>query len=233
MADFKGGRGKRAPYKTVMYRIPAPIKPVVEMMGHTYRLLVDGSADPTGENLISRVKQAILYSGTHHPPVTSESLEADPDDEDPDDEEFDPDIDDDSEPTDAEVIRTQVKNLQSLMTEVRMLKRELVESEEKRSQLDNELNQLHATNGDLNLEIVKLQEKLAESESSGSQLEQMRSQLLQAKAEGDAAQEVVVQLTTDQLKAANILRPTLKFASNAGGKIKTEIRKALELIDDV
>lgn len=232
MADFKGGRGKRAPYETVMYRIPVPIKPVVEILGHTYRLLVDGVADPTGDNLINRVKQAILYSGAYHPPTTSESPNTDSEDSDFD-EDFDPDIDDDSEPTDAEVIKTQVKNLQRLNTEVRMLNRELAESEEARSQLDKELNQLHATNGDLNLEITKLQGNLAELESSGSEVDQLRSQLEISKELQKNSNDLLCECHSDAFKAAAILKAALKFKANAGGAIKREIEKAVRLIDDV
>lgn len=33
----KGGRGKKAPYKTVHYRIPEPIKPIVEDIADKFR----------------------------------------------------------------------------------------------------------------------------------------------------------------------------------------------------
>lgn len=33
----KGGRGKRAPYETTHYRIPAPIKPLVEKIALAYK----------------------------------------------------------------------------------------------------------------------------------------------------------------------------------------------------
>lgn len=59
MADFKGGRGKKTGYETQMYRIPTPLKPVVEAMGMQFRLLWDGLIDPKGENLISRLEQVI------------------------------------------------------------------------------------------------------------------------------------------------------------------------------
>lgn len=139
MADYKGGRGKRAPYETVMYRIPAPIKPVVELIGHTYRLLVDGVADPNGEQLIRRVEDAVYATG-YQP-------QSDP-------ENFDPDIDDQSEPTDAEVIKTQVKMIEKLTTEVKVLERELAEDQERRSQQELEINQLR-----LQLDQFKMFEK--------------------------------------------------------------------------
>lgn len=59
MADFKGGRGKKAGYETQMYRIPTPLRPVVEAMGLQFRLLWDGISDPKGEKLISRIQAAI------------------------------------------------------------------------------------------------------------------------------------------------------------------------------
>ena len=140
MADFiKGGRGKRAPYETVMYRIPVPIKAVVERIGFTYRLLVDGVADPNGEQLIRRVENAIAATG--YQPVA-------------DKEDFDPDIDDPSEPTDDEVIKDQAGIIQRLITEVKVLERELAEAQERRSQQELELNQLRSQ-----LEKIKASER--------------------------------------------------------------------------
>lgn len=141
MADYKGGRGKRAPYETVMYRIPAPIKPIVELIGHTYRLLVDGVADPKGEQLIRRVENAVYATG-YQP-------QSDPED-------FDPDIDDQSEPADSEVIKTQVKMIEKLTTEVKVLEREVAKDQERRSQQELEINQLR-----LQLEQFKALEKNA------------------------------------------------------------------------
>lgn len=59
MADFKGGRGKKAGYETQMYRIPVPLKPTVERLGLQFRLLWDGLIDPRGEKLISRIEAVI------------------------------------------------------------------------------------------------------------------------------------------------------------------------------
>jgi|GEM_PF-1755866 len=36
-----GGRGKKAPYKTEHYRIPVPIKPLVQALAHQYRELIN------------------------------------------------------------------------------------------------------------------------------------------------------------------------------------------------
>lgn len=139
MADYKGGRGKRAPYETVMYRIPVPIKPLVELIGHTYRLLVDGVADPNGEQLIRRVEDAVYATG-YQP--------------EPDNEDFDSVIDDPSEPTDDEVIKDQARIIERLTTEVKVLERELAEAQERRSQQELEINQLQSQ-----LEKIKASEK--------------------------------------------------------------------------
>ena len=40
MTDFtKGGRGKKAPYETVHYRVPKPLKSTVQKLSNTYRNL--------------------------------------------------------------------------------------------------------------------------------------------------------------------------------------------------
>lgn len=54
------GRGKKAPYKSQMYRIPTPIRPVVERLGEAYRLSVEGSLDPQGRQLLEKVESAML-----------------------------------------------------------------------------------------------------------------------------------------------------------------------------
>jgi hypothetical protein len=58
------------------------------------------------------------------------------------------------------------------------------------------------------------------------QLEKIRA------AERDAIAQVI-SCHSEAFRASDILRASLKLPANAGGKIKTEIRKALELIDDV
>jgi hypothetical protein len=55
----KGGRGRKAPYESVMYRIPAPIKPVVETLAEAYRRLIGGSLDTEGADLLKSVEIAI------------------------------------------------------------------------------------------------------------------------------------------------------------------------------
>lgn len=233
MADFRGGRGKRVPYKTVMYRIPAPIKPVVEVFGFAYRLLVDGVADPDGENLIKRVENAIAATGYEPKSDPVEKPQISDEDDDSDNEDSDSDIDDDIDETDEQLIRSQSREIKTLKEQLKdsridakLLECKLADVQKERSQLDQELNKLHALNGDLNLEIITLKEKLSE-------VDQLRSQLEEVRAAERSAVELVIECNSASLRAANILRPTLKFAANAGGKIKTEIKKALELIDDL
>lgn len=46
MSDYtSGGRGKKAPYQTVMYRIPTAIKPTVEELSRTWKLLFPDPSD--------------------------------------------------------------------------------------------------------------------------------------------------------------------------------------------
>ncbi len=67
MTDFsKGGRGKKAPWDTVMYRIPLPIKPAVELFARAYRLVSDnGASDSAAEDLIKRAIDAIDGLSNH------------------------------------------------------------------------------------------------------------------------------------------------------------------------
>ena len=58
----KGGRGKRAPYESIHYRIPTPIKPVVEMLAEAYRQLLDTDLDPKGEKLLRQTENAIAIA---------------------------------------------------------------------------------------------------------------------------------------------------------------------------
>jgi hypothetical protein len=60
MSDFKGGRGKKAPYKTGHYRIPQPIKPTVEMLADQYRELVANDSQVEASAMLERVNEAIV-----------------------------------------------------------------------------------------------------------------------------------------------------------------------------
>jgi hypothetical protein len=60
MTDYsKGGRGKKAPYETVHYRIPQPIKPTVEMLAERYRKLVTTESSVKAEELLKRVHDSV------------------------------------------------------------------------------------------------------------------------------------------------------------------------------
>ncbi len=53
-----GGRGKKAPYKTEHYRIPAPIKPLVQALANEYReLIAKDSKDKTELSFINLLEQ--------------------------------------------------------------------------------------------------------------------------------------------------------------------------------
>ena len=77
----KGGRGKRAPYTTTHYRIPEPIKPIVEQLADAYRLLVDkASFEPHASQLLSNVQTAIANSTyPENKPGTTNSENSKPD----------------------------------------------------------------------------------------------------------------------------------------------------------
>lgn len=49
----KGGRGKKAPYDSTHYRIPTPLKPLIEELAANYRELVQEYQDPNDPNLIN------------------------------------------------------------------------------------------------------------------------------------------------------------------------------------
>lgn len=49
------GRGKTAPYKTCHYRIPVPLKPVIELLANSYRQLVQDYESPDDPELINTV----------------------------------------------------------------------------------------------------------------------------------------------------------------------------------
>lgn len=53
----KGGRGQKAPYQTTHYRIPEPIKPVVEQLATAYKRLIANGVDT--EDLLNGVWTAI------------------------------------------------------------------------------------------------------------------------------------------------------------------------------
>ena len=61
MTDFtKGGRGKKAPYKTVYYRIPKPLKSTVQKLSNAYKNLF---GTKYFDELIVNVEEVINLTG--------------------------------------------------------------------------------------------------------------------------------------------------------------------------
>lgn len=56
----KGGRGKKAPYQTIHYRIPEPIKPTVETLAERYRELIIAQFPNEADEMLKRVQEAII-----------------------------------------------------------------------------------------------------------------------------------------------------------------------------
>ncbi|OKH16827.1 hypothetical protein FACHB389_35270 [Nostoc calcicola FACHB-389] len=55
----KGGRGKRAPYQTVMCRMPEPIKHLAEELSANYRELLSDFENPEDPALVAAVLEAV------------------------------------------------------------------------------------------------------------------------------------------------------------------------------
>jgi hypothetical protein len=57
----KGGRGKKAPYATIHYRIPKPIKPTVERFAAAYKIVVgQGDSEDEVRTLINSVDDTLV-----------------------------------------------------------------------------------------------------------------------------------------------------------------------------
>ncbi len=145
-----------------MYRIPLPIKPVVEKLASGYRLLVEGALDPQARELLAQVEDAIAAStypsdklDIKNNPSNKLDIKNNWDDsEDEEEEELE-------ETEDLEqVIHEQADKLQELIVDNRMLEREKLALQTERDQLVKENNRLQATNGDLSLEVANCKEQL-------------------------------------------------------------------------
>ncbi|AFY75202.1 hypothetical protein Syn7502_03340 [Synechococcus sp. PCC 7502] len=56
-----GGRGKKAPYKTEHYRIPAPIKPLVQALANHYRELASqNKGELSFADLVDQIKEQAI-----------------------------------------------------------------------------------------------------------------------------------------------------------------------------
>ena len=61
MADFtKGGRGKKAPYETIHYRIPKPLKSTIQKLSNAYKSLLNTKYS---DELIVNVEEVINLTG--------------------------------------------------------------------------------------------------------------------------------------------------------------------------
>lgn len=149
----RGGRGKRAPYNTIHYRIPEPIKPVVEMLADRFRQLIGGGvSDPSGEDLIRRIEVAIAGDlDDDQIPYNFDPRDEHWQDKGVDeDEDLDNDIgpdeyDDDSEPTHAEVEKAQAATNHKLSLGVKMLDREVAELKARLQSADESIFQYQLT----------------------------------------------------------------------------------------
>lgn len=148
----KGGYGKRAPYETIHYRIPMPIKPVVKMLADRFRELIGGSTvDPKGDKLIKRVKDAIdLKADESVEHNTNSELSNKPainslDDYDEEEEILEEEEAEEAEPSDSEVIKIQAEKLYKQIVEIRMLDREVAELKAKLQSADENLLQYQVT----------------------------------------------------------------------------------------
>lgn len=78
MSDIaKGGRGRKAPYESTHYRIPLPLKPIVEQMAADYRELVELVDDPAAPGVIAAVITATaarLDNDDQDIPVTNQDV---------------------------------------------------------------------------------------------------------------------------------------------------------------
>lgn len=69
---LKGGRGKRAPYQTVMCRVPEPIKALTDELSATYRELLSEYDDPSDPELINKVKNS--FGGLDEKEIISKAI---------------------------------------------------------------------------------------------------------------------------------------------------------------
>lgn len=206
-----GGRGKKAPYETTHVRIPVDIKDRVEKLKEQFILgHLDFVDELTAENnrLASEYRKLLTGNEQNLNPSQYPLTPL----EDDDDEVEDLLVDDSTEPSDSEVIKFQAEKIQTLMTDVRLLERELEELKSKNNLLTG-----------LEDRITVLQ---IENEQVQQQLKKIRL------SEQDLLDQVC-KCHSDSFKAADILKAALKLRSNAGGAIKREIEKVLPLIDDV
>lgn len=76
MVEFKGGRGKQAPYTTAVVRVPAETRVLIEAVANTYKELKALGKEDEIEEFIKRVESAILsvaYTNVNELPNLNEA----------------------------------------------------------------------------------------------------------------------------------------------------------------
>lgn len=105
---------------------------------------------------------------------------------------------------------------------------------------NGELSSEHTHNRKEDIEAVsidayerEIQELKRDLEETQLELSKTRSLLEASREREKIASDLHSECLTDGFKAADILKAALELKANNGSKIKVEIKKALELIDDV
>ncbi len=67
MADpGKGGKGKKAPYDSILVRVPLPLKPLVRSLIFAWRNQLGSILDTNGDSLRSQVESALAAASPEH-----------------------------------------------------------------------------------------------------------------------------------------------------------------------
>jgi len=82
-------------------------------------------------------------------------------------------------------------------------------------------------------EFLKKMSQSLEEEKPAQDVEELKREVYQLKLSLKAARERSDEVELEGLRAATILKEALKLKPQAGGAIKQEIRKALQLIGDI
>ena len=72
-----GGKGRKAPYNSILVRVPLPLKPLVTAVIYAWRNRLGGSIDPKGESLVSQVESALATADLDKIPIDKLNLAAD------------------------------------------------------------------------------------------------------------------------------------------------------------
>jgi len=61
-----GGKGRKAPYKSTLVRVPLPLKPLIVSLIFTWRNCLGGIIDPNGSELVKQVESALATASPEH-----------------------------------------------------------------------------------------------------------------------------------------------------------------------